>query len=46
VMKEYKGEYILAVEGNAPTNDGGVYCTVGVESWDDEGAKKGWWPRR
>jgi hydrogenase small subunit len=33
VMKEYKGEYILAVEGNAPTNDGGVYCTVGGETF-------------
>jgi hydrogenase small subunit len=33
VMKDYKGEYILAVEGNAPTNDGGVYCTVGGESF-------------
>ena len=27
---DYRGEteYVLAVEGNAPTNDGGVYCTV------------------
>ena len=29
IMKENKGNYILAVEGNAPTKDGGVYCTVG-----------------
>lgn len=35
VMKEYKGEYILAVEGNAPTADGGVYCTIGGESFLD-----------
>ena len=33
VMKEFKGQYILAVEGNAPTKDGGVYCTVGGESF-------------
>jgi hydrogenase small subunit len=33
IMKEYKGQYILAVEGNAPTKDGGVYCTVGGESF-------------
>ena len=33
VMKDYKGEYILAVEGNAPTNDGGVYCTVGGDTF-------------
>ncbi|HTR36890.1 MAG TPA: hydrogenase small subunit [Bryobacteraceae bacterium] len=33
VMKDYKGQYILAVEGNAPTNDGGVYCTVGGDSF-------------
>ena len=29
IMKEYPGQYILAVEGNAPTKDGGIYCTVG-----------------
>jgi hydrogenase small subunit len=33
IMKEYPGEYILAVEGNAPTNDGGVYCTIGGETF-------------
>ena len=26
-------EYVLAVEGNAPTADGGVYCTVGGETF-------------
>jgi len=35
IMKEYKGRYILAVEGNAPTRDGGVYCTVGGETFLD-----------
>jgi len=33
VMKEYKGQYLLAVEGNASTKDDGVYCTVGGDSF-------------
>lgn len=33
IMKDYPGQYILAVEGNAPTKDGGVYCTIGGESF-------------
>ena len=33
ITKDYKGQYMLAVEGNAPTKDGGVYCTVGGESF-------------
>ncbi len=33
IMKDYKGQYVLAVEGNAPTKDGGVYCTVHGESF-------------
>ncbi len=33
IMKQYKGQYLLAVEGNAPTNDGGVYCTVGGQTF-------------
>ncbi len=33
VMKEHPGQYILAVEGNAPTKDGGVYCTVGGDTF-------------
>jgi hydrogenase small subunit len=33
LVKEHPGEYVLAVEGNAPTNDGGVYCTVGGETF-------------
>ena len=35
IMKEYPGKYILAVEGNAPTKDGGVYCTVGGQTFLD-----------
>jgi hydrogenase small subunit len=35
IMKEYKGQYLLAVEGNAPTKDGGVYCTVHGEAFVD-----------
>jgi len=33
IMKRYKGQYILAVEGNAPTKDGGVYCMVNGDSF-------------
>ncbi|MBI4893567.1 MAG: hydrogenase small subunit [Acidobacteria bacterium] len=33
VMKEHAGNYIVAVEGNAPTRDGGVYCTIGGETF-------------
>ncbi len=35
IMKDYKGQYLLAVEGNAPTKDGGVYCMVGGRSFLD-----------
>ena len=35
IMKEYAGKYLLAVEGNAPTKDGGVYCMVGGEAFVD-----------
>jgi len=28
-MKKYKGEYVMLVEGSIPTNDGGIYCTIG-----------------
>ncbi len=35
IMKDYKGGYLLAVEGNAPTKDGGVYCTIGGEAFVD-----------
>ena len=33
IMKDYPGQYLLAVEGNAPTKDNGVYCTVGGDSF-------------
>jgi hydrogenase small subunit len=33
IMKEYPGQYLLAVEGNAPTHDDGVYCTVGGKTF-------------
>ena len=33
VMKDYKGQYLLAVEGNASTKDGGVYCTINGQSF-------------
>ena len=33
IMKEYKGKYILAVEGNAPTKDNGVYCMIAGDSF-------------
>jgi hydrogenase small subunit len=33
IMKDYAGEYLLAVEGNAPTRDGGVYCMVGGDTF-------------
>jgi len=28
-MEKYKGEYVLAVEGDAPLNEDGMYCFVG-----------------
>ncbi len=34
IMKRYAGQYVLAVEGNAPTKDGGVYCTVAGETFE------------
>lgn len=33
VMKDYKGQYILAVEGNASTKDNGAYCTINGQSF-------------
>jgi hydrogenase small subunit len=35
MIRDYPGEYVLAVEGNAPTNDGGVYCTIAGQSFLD-----------
>ncbi|MHC4991003.1 MAG: hydrogenase small subunit [Planctomycetota bacterium] len=34
IMQDHPGEYVLAVEGNAPTKDGGVYCTVAGETFE------------
>ena len=28
-MEDYRGEYIMLVEGSVPTRDGGIYCTIG-----------------
>jgi hydrogenase small subunit len=28
-MENYRGKYIMTVEGSIPTRDGGVYCTIG-----------------
>lgn len=34
VMREYKGNYIVAVEGNAPLNEDGMFCILAVSrSW-------------
>ncbi|NTV47655.1 MAG: hydrogenase small subunit [Chlorobiales bacterium] len=33
IMKDYKGKYILAVEGNVPLKDNGVYCMVAGDSF-------------
>ena len=35
IMAANPGKYLLAVEGNAPTKDGGVYCTVGGRTFLD-----------
>lgn len=31
-IAQFKGKYLVVVEGSIPTKDGGVYCTVGGES--------------
>ncbi len=31
VMREYKGNYIVAVEGNAPLNEDGMFCILAGE---------------
>ena len=41
-MKANAGKYILLVTGSVPTNDGGIYCTIGGRTAKDileEGAK-------
>ncbi len=35
IMKDYPDGYILAVEGNVPTKDGGVYGTFGCHTFLD-----------
>lgn len=35
VRKKYKGNYILAVEGNPPLNEDGMYCIVGGRPFVD-----------
>ncbi len=35
IIAKHPGGYLLAVEGNAPTRDGGVYCTVGGRTFED-----------
>lgn len=35
IMRDFPGQYVVAVEGNAPTRDGGVYCTIGGETFLD-----------
>jgi hydrogenase small subunit len=32
-IQKKPGGYLVAVEGNAPVNDGGVYCTIGGETF-------------
>ncbi len=34
VMRDFPGQFVLAVEGNAPTKDGGVYCTIGGRTFE------------
>ena len=41
-MAKNKGEYLLVVTGSIPTNDGGIYCTIGgrtAQSILEEAAK-------
>jgi hydrogenase small subunit len=33
VMSESSGQYLLAIEGAVPTNNGDVYCTIGGQSF-------------
>jgi hydrogenase small subunit len=35
MIRDMPGEYVLAVEGNAPTADGGVYCTIAGETFEN-----------
>ncbi len=33
MIANHPGEYVVAVEGNVPTKDGGVYCTIAGETF-------------
>jgi hydrogenase small subunit len=32
IMEQYHGQYVLVVEGSIPTDENGVYCTIGGRS--------------
>ena len=34
-MEEYKGEYLLLVEGSIPTKESGIYCCIGGRTFED-----------
>ena len=34
-MQDYKGHYVVVVEGSIPLNDDGIYCTIGGRSAKD-----------
>ncbi len=36
VMREYKGNYIVAVEGNAPLNEDGMFCILAGEPFPEK----------
>ncbi|WP_029356680.1 hydrogenase small subunit [Bosea sp. 117] len=36
VMEKYKGNYILAVEGNPPLNEDGMFCIIGGKPFIDQ----------
>ena len=36
IVRDYKGQYILACEGNPPLNEDGMYCIVGGKPYLDQ----------
>lgn len=34
-MEDFRGQYIMCVEGSVPTKDGGIYCTIGGRTAQD-----------
>ncbi len=36
IVEKYKGNYILAVEGNPPLNEDGMYCIIGGKPFVDQ----------